>query len=83
VRLDFPNHEAKYIFTIMANKRGILFFIGRKKAPGPETRERADRNKLVSPVGKRDVINPFLVGYVVALHIELDCHIQLIHAGSP
>ncbi len=72
--------EAKYIFTIMANKRGILFLSDVKKLPGLKPGSGADRNKLGLPVSELYVVNPFFVGCVVALQIELDRDVQLVHA---
>ena len=71
-----PDRGAKYIFTITANKRGILFLSDAKKLPGSQkTGSGADRNKLYLPISELYVINPFFVGCVVALEIELDCHV--------
>ena|SRR5579872_4899465 len=81
--VGFPRIRGSQIyFYHMANKRGILFFIARKKLPGLKPGSGADRNKLGLPICELCVINPFFVGCVVALQIKLDCDVQLVYARS-
>ena len=70
-----------YISIMQRIKRELEFLSDVKKLPGLKPGSGADRNKLsLSPVGERNVINPFFVGSVVALEIKLDGHVQLVHA---
>jgi hypothetical protein len=83
--VDFPLLVgARFYISIMQRiKRELEFLSDAKKGSrGLKPGSGADRNKLGLPIGELCVVNPFFVGCMVALEIELDCHVQLVHAGG-